>query len=97
MIFRFIVFGSFSQQSGIRVCLIKVFLCVKMDDAMIKLNLLNYFTWKHMMEDLLYCKHLYNLIRLKEKPFDTLDDDWDVEHRKAIAYIRRCLDPTLHE
>ena len=50
-----------------------------------------------MMEDLLYCKHLYNPIRLKEKPSDTLDDDWGVEHRKAIAYMRRWLDPTLHE
>ena len=32
MIFRFIVFGSFSQQLGIRACLIRVFLCVKMHD-----------------------------------------------------------------
>ena len=42
---------------------------------MIKLNLMNYSTWKSMMEDLLNCKDLYKSIRLKEKPFDTLDDD----------------------
>ena len=50
-----------------------------------------------MMEDLFYCKDLYKLIRLKEKPSDTLDDDWDVEHRKTIAYMRRWMDQTLHE
>ena len=35
------------------------FLCAKMDDGMIKLNLMNYSTWKRMMKDLLYCKDLY--------------------------------------
>ena len=33
---------------------------------MIKLNSLNYSTWKHMMDDFLYCKDLYKLIRLKK-------------------------------
>ena len=64
---------------------------------MIKLNSMNYPTWKHMMEDLLYCKHLYKPIRLKEKPSNTIDDDWDVEHRKVIAYMRRWMDQTQHE
>ena len=73
------------QQSGIKAWLIGVFLCAKMDDDMIKLNSLKYFTWKHMMEDLLYCKNLYKFIRLKEKPSDMLDDDWDVEHKKSTA------------
>ena len=53
---------------------------------MIKLNLLNYSTWKCMMEDLFYSKDLFKPIQLKEKLSDTLDDDWDVEHRKTIAY-----------
>ena len=44
-----------------------------------------------------YCKDLYKPVRLKEKPSDTLDDDRDMEHRKAIAYMRRWMDPTLHE
>ena len=34
---------------------------------------------------------------MKEKPSNTLDEDWDVEHRKTIAYMRRWIDPTLHE
>ena len=46
---------------------LEFFLCDKMDDGMIKLNLMNYSTWKCMMEDLFYCKDLYKLIRLKEK------------------------------
>ena len=62
---------------------------------MIKLNSMNYSTWKRMMEYLLYCKDLYKPIRLKEKPSDTLDDD--LEHRKVIAYMRMWMDPTLHE
>ena len=73
------------------------FLCAKMDDGMIKLNSMNYSTWKRMMEDLVYCKNLYKLIRLKEKPSYTLDDGWDMEHRKVIAYMRMSMDPTLHE
>ena len=89
VIFRIIVFSSLFQQCGIRARLIGGFLCAKMDDGMIKLNLFNYSTWKCMMEDLLYCKDLYKLIRLKEKPSDTLDEDWDVEYRKVIVYMRR--------
>ena len=64
---------------------------------MIKLNSMNYLTWKHMMEDFLYCKDLYKPIRLKEKPYDALDEDWDIEHRKVIAYMRRWINPTPHE
>ena len=51
------------------------FFCVKMDDGMIKFNSMNFSTWKCMLEDLLYCKDLYKPIRLKEKPFDMLDED----------------------
>ena len=50
-----------------------------------------------MMEDLLYCKDLYKPIRLKENPFDMDDENWDVQHRKVIAYIRRWMDTNLHE
>ena len=50
-----------------------------------------------MMEDLLNYKDLYKSIRLKEKPFDTLDDNWDVKHKKSIAYMRRWMDPTVYE
>ena len=76
---------------------LEFFLCAKIDEGMKKLNSMNYSTWKHMMEDFIYCKDLYNPIQLKEKPSNSLDDDWDVEHRKSIAYMRRWMDPTLHE
>ena len=33
---------------------LEFFLCAKMDDGMIKLNSMNYSTWKRMMEDLFY-------------------------------------------
>ena len=56
---------------------------------MIKLNLLNYSTWKCMMEDFLYCKDLYKPIILKEKPSNTLDEDWDVEHRKNLCLYEK--------
>ena len=49
------------------VSCLEFFLCAKMDDDMIKLNSMNYSTWKHMMEDFLYCQYLYKLIRLKKK------------------------------
>ena len=49
------------------------------------------------MEDLLYCKDLYKSIRLEEKSSDMLDEDWDVEHRKVIGYIRMWMNPNLHE
>ena len=100
VIFRIIHLIVISQQSGIKAWLSGVFfffLCAKMDDGMIKLNLLNYSTWKLMMENLLYCKDLYKPVRLKEKPSNTLDEDWDVKHRKVIAYMSEWMDPTLHE
>ena len=64
---------------------------------MIKLNSSNYSTWKHMMEDLVYCKYLYKPIRPKEKPSNMDDGNWDAQHRKAIAYIRRQMDTNLYE
>ena len=87
----------FPNKVVLELSCLEFFLCAKMDDGMIKLNSMNYSTWKRMIEDLLYCKDLYKPIRLKEKPLDTLDDDWDVEHRKDIAHMRRWMDPSLHE
>ena len=86
VIFKTIAFSSLSQQSGTRAWLFGFFLCAKKDDSMINLNSMNYSTWKCIMEDLFYCKDLYKSIRLKEKPSNTLDDDWDVEHRKVSLY-----------
>ena len=50
-----------------------------------------------MTEDLLYCIDLYNLTRLKEKPFGVEEEEQKVQHRKAIAYIKRWMDTNLHE
>ena len=49
------------------------------------------------MEDLLYCKDLYKPIKVKDKPSTMDDEEWEVQHRKAIAYIRRWMDINLHE
>ena len=64
---------------------------------MTRLNSLIFSTWKHTMEDFLYCKDLYKPIRLAEKPSDILDEDWDVEHRKVIAYMRRWMNANLNK
>ena len=49
-----------------------------------------------MIEDLLSCKDLYKPIKVKDKP-STMEEEWEVQHRKAIAYIRRWMDINLHE
>lgn len=49
------------------------------------------------MEDLLYCKDLYKPIKVKDKPSTMDDEKWEVQHRKAIAYIRRWININLHE
>ena len=66
--------------------------------GMIKLKSLNYSTWKRIMEYLHYCKDLYKANRLrKKKPSDMDDENWDVQHKKAIYYIRQWMDTNLHE
>ena len=55
----------FSKKMVLELGCLEFFLCAKMDDDMKKLNLMNYSTWKCMMEDFLYCKYLYKPIRLK--------------------------------
>ena len=49
------------------------------------------------MNDLLYCKDLYKPIKVKDKPSTMDDKEWEVQHRKVIAYIRRWMDINLHE
>ena len=39
-----------------------------MSSGMIKLDASNYSVWKPMMEDLLYCKDLYELIKRNKIP-----------------------------
>ena len=71
---------------------------IEMEQAggMIKLNLSNYSTWRRLMEGLLYYKDLYKPIKVKDKPSTMDDEEWEVQHRKVIAYIRRWMDINLH-
>lgn len=59
---------------------------------MIKLTSSNYFIWKPRMEDILYCKDLYQPLQDKgTKPIDKSDDDWNVMNRKTVGQIRQWI------
>ena len=48
------------------------------------------------MEDILYCKELYQPIKLKGvKPADKAQDDWDVLNRKVVGHIRQWIDQSV--
>ena len=49
---------------------------------MVKPTSTNYSIWKPQIEDILYCKDLYNPILGEAKPLDKSDKDWEVLHRK---------------
>ena len=59
----------------------------KSDDyagMMIKLTSSNYSIWKSRMEDLLYCRDLFDPVKLgSAKPAEMSDGDWEKIHRKA--------------
>ena len=62
-------------------------------NTMVKLSASNYSIWKPMMEDVLYCKDLYDLIEGDSaKPSDKSDKDWEKLNRKTIGCIRQCID-----
>ena len=56
--------------------------------GMIKLDASNYSVWKAMMEDLLYCKDLYEPIVRDKIPEGVTLEDWSVLNRKAVGLIR---------
>ena len=65
-------------------------------NTMIKLSTSNYLIWKPMMEDVLYCKDLHDLIEGDSaKPSDMLDKDWEKSNRKTIRCIRQCIDVSV--
>ncbi|CAN0846213.1 Retrovirus-related Pol polyprotein from transposon TNT 1-94 [Linum grandiflorum] len=72
---------------------------VRMDDSngvMIKLTSSNYAIWKPRMEDILFCKDLYEPIESgSEKPEDKTEKEWEVLHRKAVAIIRQWIDQSI--
>ena len=64
---------------------------------MIKLTSSNFSIWKPRMEDILYCKDLYNPLELKgKKPVDKPEADWKKMNRKTIGHIRQWIDQSVY-
>ena len=54
--------------------------------AMIMLSSINYALWKSQMEDILFCKDLYNPLENKRaKPVTTKDEEWKKMNQKIIG------------
>jgi hypothetical protein len=53
--------------------------------GMIKLGSSNYLLWKPMMEDILYCKDLYEPIVKEMIPTGVTEEEWRVLNQKAIG------------
>ena len=65
-------------------------------NTMVKLLASNYLVWKPMIEDVLYCKDLHDLIEGgSAKPSDMLDRDWEKLNRKTIGCIRQWIDVSV--
>ena len=61
----------------------------EVDSGMIKLTASNYSIWKTMMEDIIYCKKLFEPIECRGyKPVTTPKDEWKKLNRKTIGHIR---------
>ena len=49
------------------------------------------------MEDLLYCRDLFDPVKLgSAKPAETSDGDWEKIHRKAVGTIRQWVDDSVY-
>jgi hypothetical protein len=60
-------------------------------NSMVKLTASNYLIWKTRMEDLLYCKKLFNPIEIELKCVKLVaatNEDCKKLNRKAVGYIR---------
>ena len=61
--------------------------------GMIKLTTFNYSIWKTRVEDILYCKELFEPIECRGyKSVTTTEDEWKKLNRKAIGQIRQWVD-----
>ena len=57
----------------------------EVDSGMINLTASNYSIWKTMMEDIIYCKELFEPIECKGyKPVITTEDEWKKLNGKTI-------------
>jgi len=88
--------NNWYQSFGL-ICVGFVLVLIKMaddnDGTMIKLKSNNYSLWKTLMEDLLYCKDLYDPIELKcVKSAGKEEAEWKKLDRKACGMIRRFVD-----
>jgi hypothetical protein len=64
--------------------------------SMVKLTASNYSIWKTRMEDILYCKDLFDPIEMEGvKPISTTNEDWNKMNRKAVGYIRQWIDQSV--
>ncbi|CAL2254439.1 unnamed protein product [Prunus armeniaca] len=64
--------------------------------TMLKLTASNYSIWKPRMEDILYCKDLYEPLQLLgQKPEGKSDDAWSIMNRKAVGQIRQWVDQSV--
>jgi hypothetical protein len=63
--------------------------------GMIKLDSSNYSLWKPMMEDILYCKYLYEPIVKEKIPTSVMEEEWRVLNRKAVCMIRLCINHNI--
>ena len=56
---------------------------------MIKLKALNYSIWNTRIDDILYCKELFELIECRGyKPVTTTEDECKKLNRKTIGHIK---------
>ena len=62
---------------------------------MFKLNASNYSIWKPRMEDMLYCKDLFDPIDGDEAQGDKEDKDWERMNRKTVGFIRQWIDDSV--
>ena len=64
--------------------------------TMIKLTSSNYSIWKPRMEDILYCKDLYQPLQNEgKKPEAKSDADWTLMNRKTVGQIRQWIDQSV--
>ncbi|BBH02116.1 hypothetical protein Prudu_012586 [Prunus dulcis] len=64
--------------------------------TMLKLTASNYSIWNPRMEDILYCKDLYEPLQLLgQKPAGKSDDAWSILNRKVVGQIRQWVDQSV--
>ena len=63
--------------------------------GMIKLDSSNYSLWKPMMEDILYCKDLYEPTVKDKIPTGVTEEEWRALHIKAVGMIQMYINHNI--